>query len=635
MITAIKRLFAAILIVGYAHTANAQIFSGVINRFNLANIPSNDAAISAWGDSLTYGGQDYNGSNYAGDNYPGDIQVDTGRITYNWGWPAQNSTQILSRFQANPQTYNDFTSIWSGRNDDFSTPNVTLGNIASMVGALPSGRNRYVVMTILNAQYEPSGSSAYNNLAVINAGILSAYPNNYIDIRSILVAAYNPGNPADVANHAADLTPVTLRSVLNTAATTTAITTVSTCSFTVTIPGSVPHNGDIMLIGSEYITLDTVNSSGVVSACTRGYGGTTAATYTAGTTFTAYDYLHLNAAGYQIVATQVENFIAAHDPLANSKSPLFTTDAFWNTRLGNQALGAITTGSYNAAFGGQTLASDTTGYYNSAFGQWAMQLNTTGHDNVALGFNALSTNTTGNLNVAVGSDALQNQTTASDNTAVGTQAGQKMTTGHDNSMVGLFAGLNMTTGTFNDLTGVDAGFAITTSSFNNLHGYKAGFKITTGNSNTVLGDEVASTTLTTGGSNLLIGTSSGVDTPTSSTSNYLNIGNIIWGDKSKGILGVEGPTTVVSACGTSPSLLTGSNDIAGEVTAGATATTCTISFANTHTAKPVCTVTAQTALSNLAYSVSTTALTVTGTGLGGDIIDYHCVAVSNSANPTP
>ena len=57
--------------------------------------------------------------------------------------------------------------------------------------------------------------------------------------------------------------------------------------------------------------------------------------------------------------------------------------------------------------------------------------------------------------------------------------------------------------------------------------------------NVAIGSSVASTTLATGSNNILIGTNPGVDTPScSSTSNFLNIGNLIYGTG----LGTSGTT---------------------------------------------------------------------------------------------
>ena len=59
---------------------------------------------------------------------------------------------------------------------------------------------------------------------------------------------------------------------------------------------------------------------------------------------------------------------------------------------------------------------------------------------------------------------------------------------------------------------------------------------TTGTSNTVLGFEVALTTLDGGSNNILIGTSSAVDTPAAGTNNFLNIGNVIFATGMTGTL---------------------------------------------------------------------------------------------------
>jgi len=65
-----------------------------------------------------------------------------------------------------------------------------------------------------------------------------------------------------------------------------------------------------------------------------------------------------------------------------------------NTRVGEGALGANTTGNFNTAIGRSALTSNSTGQYNTALGTSALAANTTGGSNVALGLNALSSNTT-------------------------------------------------------------------------------------------------------------------------------------------------------------------------------------------------------------------------------------------------
>lgn len=74
----------------------------------------------------------------------------------------------------------------------------------------------------------------------------------------------------------------------------------------------------------------------------------------------------------------------------------------------------------------------------------------------------------------------------------------------------------------------------------------------------------------------------------------------------------------------SPVMTTGSTDSAGQVTSGTAATSVIITFASAKTNAPFCTVTAETQLVAFAYTVSTTAITITQTATSGELIDYHC-----------
>lgn len=79
----------------------------------------------------------------------------------------------------------------------------------------------------------------------------------------------------------------------------------------------------------------------------------------------------------------------------------------------------------------------------------------------------------------------------------------------------------------------------------------------------------------------------------------------------------------ITSCGTSPSTARGT-DFGGEVTEGTTATGCTITFANAYTTAPFCVVSLQTQLLAFAYTISTTAITVTNTSASGDKINWIC-----------
>lgn len=84
-----------------------------------------------------------------------------------------------------------------------------------------------------------------------------------------------------------------------------------------------------------------------------------------------------------------------------------------------------------------------------------------------------------------------------------------------------------------------------------------------------------------------------------------------------------GSAPVPTGTGT-PTMATGSTDSAGEATSGATATSLIITFAKAKTNAPFCTVTPQTQLVAFAYTISTTAITITQTATSGEKIDYVC-----------
>lgn len=213
----------------------------------------------------------------------------------------------------------------------------------------------------------------------------------------------------------------------------------------------------------------------------------------------------------------------------------------------------------------------------------------------------------------------------SNNTYVGKSIGASGS-GSSNTAVGYGALPSLSGGSQNTIVGLSGGFSIVGGSNNSCFGYGGCGSISSGTNNA-----------------LFCGGNSSCDTPGGGTTNYLNIGQQIIGDTSKGILIFKGPTTSIAsnACGSSTqgTLATGSNDMVGEVTVGTAATTsCAVSFANTHNQAPFCTVTSQAGATviGFGYSISTSTLTVTATsGFSSTKFDYHCFAGSTSNNPTP
>lgn len=268
--------------------------------------------LTAWGDSLTSG---TGATTPAIGNYLSQTNVLMSGVykTTNGGVGGNTSTQIATRMLAATGNYGDTTIIWAG-NNNYSSPATVLSDVASMVAALTT--KNYVVMCVVNGDYVArwKGTTDYNTIVALNASLAAAYPQNYINIRSTLVAAYDPTNPEDVLDYANDTLPSSLRSFGQSSGTLSgAISDTSTCSFT--LAGTTgPYNDMVVLIGTEKIRLSSVSGSGpwTVSACTRGYASTVAATHSDGAQWRGTDTIHLSEWGYLVVARTVRNWICQH-----------------------------------------------------------------------------------------------------------------------------------------------------------------------------------------------------------------------------------------------------------------------------------------------------------------------------------
>lgn len=99
---------------------------------------------------------------------------------------------------------------------------------------------------------------------------------------------------------------------------------------------------------------------------------------------------------------------------------------------------------------------------------------------------------------------------------------------------------------------------------------------------------------------------------------------------SSGVGSSSTPPTL-SSCGTSPTFSAGSDNFGGEVVPGATAGGCTITWGIPFIKTPVCTVSNQSmsVVNAMTYTISTSALTLTMTGIAGDKVDYICKANPN------
>lgn len=110
-----------------------------------------------------------------------------------------------------PDTFGSESQInifWIGGNN-FYEPAVVKSDIASAVAFLTT--NRFVVLGFLNAGSEPFGTYSYGQVTQLNADLAGIYPDNFIDIRRILIDRYDPGLPQDVQDYNNDVPPASLR----------------------------------------------------------------------------------------------------------------------------------------------------------------------------------------------------------------------------------------------------------------------------------------------------------------------------------------------------------------------------------------------------------------------------------------
>jgi lysophospholipase L1-like esterase len=84
--------------------------------------------------------------------------------------------------------------------------------VAAMVAQIKPVNKKFVVLSVLNASDEGTGTARYTAITALNEELKALYPYNYIDVRRALIRAYNSGNSADVTDVANDVVPTSLRS---------------------------------------------------------------------------------------------------------------------------------------------------------------------------------------------------------------------------------------------------------------------------------------------------------------------------------------------------------------------------------------------------------------------------------------
>ncbi len=251
----------------------------------------------------------------------------------------------------------------------------------------------------------------------------------------------------------------------------------------------------------------------------------------------------------------VAGYNAATAATGLSQSVVVGSNAF-DAATGSTTARAVIIG-YNAAgnaataapidaviIGYQAALATTTGNGGVFIGSGAGVANTTGPFNTLIGFGVAPNLTTGRNNVVIGAyedTAVHARTSAADSTGQIVIAAEADTeAGARSSLVvvalqsvyvgsGLPGNWLTSTGLSNVGVGDGALAGLTSGTLNVVVGAAAGGGISSGGSNTLLGNNAGST-LTTGSRNILIG--SGVGLPAVGTSDFLNLGKVLFADLS-------------------------------------------------------------------------------------------------------
>lgn len=176
--------------------------------FLVAAISPGRADIVAWGDSMTYGtGADH--PDRGEKTWPRWFTEFTGIKVIKKGVGGESSKQIRDRMLAEPALHKEFTVIWAGRNN-YRGPDWVKTHIAEMVAALD--HDNYLIVGITNSVEEPRGGERLKIIDTLNAELKAAYGVRFVDVRPLLVAAYDKTRPQDVTDHENDVVPASLRS---------------------------------------------------------------------------------------------------------------------------------------------------------------------------------------------------------------------------------------------------------------------------------------------------------------------------------------------------------------------------------------------------------------------------------------
>ncbi|OWV67950.1 hypothetical protein ATY76_13580 [Rhizobium sp. R339] len=126
-----------------------------------------------------------------------------GRRIYNGGIGGQKTDQVTQR-KLDDEDYFDRAMIYFAGTNGAAAGHTVLGDVQAAVSDLPAGA-KFLILPSFNTENEFVGTAGYNAKMANNAAVAAAFPNNFLDVRSMLVALSAPGQPfADAAAYAGD-----------------------------------------------------------------------------------------------------------------------------------------------------------------------------------------------------------------------------------------------------------------------------------------------------------------------------------------------------------------------------------------------------------------------------------------------
>lgn len=202
--------------------------------------------------------------------------------------------------------------FWAGTNN-WQFPEKVKSDLAAMVAHLPSPK-RFLILPVVNGNlggfWRGTSDRPYPTIVQLNADLAATYPNNFLDTRSMEVAAYDRTNAEDVIDYGHDVPPSSFRAQDFHGNLATKISDGTGCTFA--LSKGFAWLGSTITMDGEKIYISNTDGT-TVSGCVRGYAGTRAVAHSAGASYTGTDPIHQNGpvAGV-FMAHRITEWMMAH-----------------------------------------------------------------------------------------------------------------------------------------------------------------------------------------------------------------------------------------------------------------------------------------------------------------------------------